>query len=360
MHHEIKSKSLLPAVMMVRARVRGRVQLSRLLLATISRGVTNQHDRIYGLLGMRPEEETTKGTILESYSRSLSETYTAAAAMIMETENSLFLLQQMAVMNRIGYPLVSQAGEYWPTWVPQLHIRNRSWGDRDLSSPVTGVHASNANNGMPAPSIRFTAPGSILHLQGLKIGTVELAYEPLIKNKYITTRVETGDWDTTEVARHFSYLWAPEFIDEHSSREAIIAVADSLVIGGYRQELEDDDKLVKDFGALMQRAWELHSESDRSRLARPQFVQDGQAGSIHDFVENVAGRAPRFGHLKISHGRFGMGPDHVVVGDIVVILLGVNIPMIVRRRGLQHRLMGAAYVSDVMRVSPYCFYVDII
>lgn len=103
MPHTFKSKSLLPATLMIKVRKRGRIPMSRLLIATISRGVTNPHDRIYALSGIEPEEQAAKGSIIESYARPLSQTYTAAAAMIMETENSLPLLEQMAVMNRIGF-----------------------------------------------------------------------------------------------------------------------------------------------------------------------------------------------------------------------------------------------------------------
>lgn len=111
--------------LMIKVRQRGRVPLSRLLIATISRGVTNPHDRIYALLGIRLEEQAAKGSIVESYTRPLSQTYTAAAAMIMETENSLMLLEQMAVMGRIGFPPESLRGEYWPSWVPRLDVVER-------------------------------------------------------------------------------------------------------------------------------------------------------------------------------------------------------------------------------------------
>lgn len=353
---EIKSKRFFPVVMMMkiimRVKTEDGVALSRLLIATISRNVTKQGDRVYGMLGMRRQQDIDRCSIVTSYKGPLSEKYMAAAATIMETENSLLLLEQMAILSRIGYSvrILPSGEEPWPTWVPRLDIEDKSWGDTGLTSPVTGVQPSNAHNHIRAPTIKCTRSASLLHLRGIQIGKVEMTFAPLIKNKFLTTRVENNDWNTTDVARHFSYLWDPPFIPVDHSRETIASLADSLTIGGY-EGLEP--KMIADFGALMSTGWQLLSESDRSTLVRPEFTQEGRGGSIRDFVENVAGRAAHFKHLKISEGRFGMGYDNVRPGDIVVILLGVCVPMIMRREGDSghYQLLGAVYVSGIMRVS---------
>lgn len=343
--------------MMIRIKLRfkqnGGVQLSRLLIATISRGATKNEDRVYGLLGMRPQEEADRGAIVPSYEAHLSARYMEAAATIMETEEHLLLLEQMSILNRIKYTTGSDGTSNWPTWVPRLDVQNLSWGDRNLLAPVTGVQPSNANNGIRATVIRSTLPEGLLHLQGIRVGTVERAFEPLIKNKFLTTSVETHDWNTTDVARHFSYLWAPEWIDQNSTRETIMAVADSLSVGNYQsipmEGVEDNDEtMIKDFGAMMHRGWELHPEEERQNLVVPAFAQEANIGSLRNFVERVAAGANPFRHIKLSEGRFGMGPDTALIGDIVVIFLGVNHPMVLRPKGEHYLMLGAAYVSGVM------------
>lgn len=345
-----------PVLVMIRVRNRykleGGVQLSRLLVNSTNRGATKHEDRIYGLLGMRPQEEADRGDIVQSYGEPLGDRYTTAVATIMETERSLLLLEQMAIKNRIGHSTGPQQEQNWPTWVPRLDLQAMNWDDPDLTSAVTGVQPSNANNHLPAPMIRSTPTEGLLHLKGLRVGTVELAFESLVNNQIITTRAaKTNNWIPSEVARHYSYLWAPEFIDDSSSRETIVAVADSLSIGGYLELKDNHRTLIRDFGAMMHHGWELHSDTERNRLVRPDFTQEPNLGSIRDFVENVAGRASRFRHFKMSSNRFGTGPETTMNDDIVVILLGVNTPMIMRPKGQHYSLLGAAYVSEIMQVS---------
>lgn len=56
---------------------------------------------------------------------------------------------------------------------------------------------------------------------------------------------------------------------------------------------------------------------------------------MRGFVDNIGGRTSRLRHLEILDGWFGMGSEHVMVGDVFVVILGVNVPMVMRRKGMR-------------------------
>lgn len=231
----------------------------------------------------------------------------------------------------------------------------RRRGDRGFSSPAAGVHKANASNWTDASMIKSTSRGSLLHLRGVRVGVLERTFGPLCKHSRITMDVPNSIWDTDEVARCYAYLLNdPGFVTKDDDREKVVAIADSLVVGPYRQEEGDEDeRMVKDFPAFIRRVQELRSDSERNRSVLQRVMLQSEGGSFRDFVDNIVGWTSRFRLFNISEDWFGMGPDHVRVGYVLVVPLGVNIPTVMRRKGTRWMQMGAAYVSVVMKVSVF-------
>jgi hypothetical protein len=50
----------------------------------------------------------------------------------------------------------------------------------------------------------------------------------------------------------------------------------------------------------------------------------------------------------MSDGSYGMGPQCMQPGDIVVVLYGGNTPYVLRPKGEDYLFMGEAYVDELM------------
>jgi hypothetical protein len=81
---------------------------------------------------------------------------------------------------------------------------------------------------------------------------------------------------------------------------------------------------------------------------RKEYVLDALSA---DTQKTLQGPDPAYHHRKLfltQKGYLGLGPKHVLQGDIVSILKGGSVPVILRNNNEHVRMIGEAYVHNIM------------
>jgi hypothetical protein len=108
-------------------------------------------------------------------------------------------------------------------------------------------------------------------------------------------------------------------------------------------EDDEDDSRATYYGAFSHLMRELRGESDQ-KLECSAEIESGSL-ILEDNIYLVCDRRRIF---SMSDGSYGMGPQCMQPGDIVVVLYGGNTPYVLRPKGEDYLFMGEAYVDELM------------
>lgn len=294
-------------------------KLSLLLKATLVCECGDPRDKVFALLGLT--EETGQGKLIPDYSKSVSQVYAETIRYLIHTERKL---------NELSFSQPSRQHEL-PTWVPDWSFR----GYPAISSLYLKdlYHASGASS----PITRFSDNLSTLTARGAIIDHIKVVDTTNFEE---TTVLDGVDKIENTVLRALAEVLTPEVNpDDLSDAFWRTLIANSTLFAESPAPAIDGLK----FQIL------------RGQVAVP---TDFEVDTMESFSRRVAYTWPllpniitklRNRRLFITRsGRMGIGPSHMQEFDQVCILMGSDMPLILRDENEHHRFIGDSYVHGIM------------
>ncbi|KAK4610570.1 Heterokaryon incompatibility protein 6, OR allele [Fulvia fulva] len=301
------------------------------LSMTMYLGATDPRDKVYGILGLLRSVGNDTFKLTSSYEASLRDVYTKATKLAIHADGLAAVeLAQGLVPVSEGQELESDDSP-WPSWVPHYNWRDyRPGGSPAMPDLPLQIGAA----GSEPLRLRFdddnadiltlggcvvdtiTKLGSILDMD-LILSASRIAKEvsdcramvPLVPDlDFALTMVQGLDYNRTRPSEHIMNQF-PAFAQECRAK----------LTGQCHAELLHDDDSLTYFSNI---AWDY-------------------ANTI-----NVHSRNRRF--FVTEKGYMGTSFPKTQVGDKVCILYGSTMPFVLRKVEERWRLLGTAYVHDIM------------
>jgi hypothetical protein len=302
-----------------------------LLMLHTSKLSTNPHDKVYGLMGIASDgssfgpidyERSPRATFIHVARRIISNTKKLNMICLSQNDDNLYLL---------------------PSWVPD-------WERRKLypSHRVVGLHIRQPPfkaSGDTHANAKFLEDGEVLLTDGYVVDTITTAARPfyldgpesevtptlMAFHNWFTVFVSNAGTDTLEVfARTFcGGAWYPrysEFEKDLSRRLTFFFGLIQKLLPGLLQDGNPVQHLVED------------NQLTREVLeAREYAMVSAAALRMH---------AKRF--ILTRTKLAGLAPQEAKEGDKIVVLLGCDFPVVLRRIGNYWKLIGEVYVDGIM------------
>lgn len=302
----------------------------RMLLQEAWKGeleATNPLDLIYALLNLASDHAELGINV--DYTVSPVELYTQATRAIYEKGD----LALMAYCN--GVP------KHLPSWVPNF-TGERGWIPlrEHCGNAWEGTSAFDASKGSEA-NISFDASNSrVLKIEGILVDTVNFVDVPRLGISVNSVTPDSRRHMVHWIRQSFDYIKEVEceaYPDTKSRKEAAwrTPILDHFRLGQgtHRAGAEAE----KGYDALLSKDIETQdTDPALKRLANIYFSQMMSASN---------GTIP----FRTNKGYIGIGPASVEQGDLAVVLLGCEVPFLLRKENaVTYRLVGEAYVHGVM------------
>lgn len=309
--------------------------LLELLSSHMAKGATLQHDKVYGIVGVSADRDSF-GKI--DYSRSVRDTFIHTARHIISTTGRLDVIcMQQNDDNVHGLP----------SWVTDWERRNLFPAHR-----VMGLRyrtPSFAASGALPSTVSFSNNGEILTAAGFLIDTIRAVSEPLY--------VHGPESDVLPTLEKF-HNWWDLFIHSIGSSPEDLAVFQRTFCGGaWAPSYSEGDfkenqsqRLALFFGLTRRLLPHLVSVEPPIPWTKLVDVEedDFQERQERAMVSSAALRM-HAKRLVISDTKLtGLAPQLAEVGDRIVVLLGCNFPVVLRKVDSYWELIGEIYVDGIM------------
>ena len=304
---------------------------------------SDPRDKVFGLLGLHSQKRNVRkdGAGFPDYSLSTLAVYRAATrAAIMESRG-------LSILEGVDKRLRSIDGEadreHFPSWVPHL-----DWAYDELkgSRPsVYQVSARNADNSVPMVLDEAQTDNNVLSLHGIEVGEVVLSLHGMRRTSASklhesSAQILCGLW---VAARHTLSARADA---ETAQKFAVTMISGANVISN---DYQTDEQLLSSSKAFrLQHVLRWQEGADERELVTDAFVShDDSRLYLHTAAVNGMNRKS----FITGNGLMGLGPLSMADGDRVCVLFGGKVPFILRPHGETWKLLGGAYVHDLMEVS---------
>jgi hypothetical protein len=291
------------------------------------RNATDSRDKVYGLLSLVAPKEAA--TIIVDYEASVGQAFAGTVFSIVGLHSRLTALAFVSHMQDFQY------GNPIPSWAP-------NWSDCRLAM----------NIGYPEESCPFrSSAGELVRRSDIKdMGSPILPLTGIV-------------YETVSDVQDVNYPNLPDFNyhgDIHPFVTAMKTVsalenpeaqwrklartlnAGEAAAGIYISNLDDAGEAAF-YGGFIHLMAKMRGASEEELKQYEEY----EAASInfHEgaFVTSTFRRV-----FLMSNGSFGMGPQCMAPGDIIVTLYGGNTPYVLRPTGEYYLFMGQAYVDEIM------------
>ncbi|KAH8751883.1 heterokaryon incompatibility protein-domain-containing protein [Hyaloscypha finlandica] len=288
-------------------------------------------DRVYALLGLL--DAKIRDRVYVDYKKPVEEVYTEFTKLIIESSRSLEVLVD-AGLCRGSSPC--------PTWVQDWNLRQP---ESKQPSPLSYRSYSACHSVRPL---------------GTMIGDhCELAIRGVDVDSVLATVEVPGDDLLADCKHHMTgakglYAWKKYFKDYptgcdplHAWIRTVCADMDGTDIKARRLSPE----LVKAY-EIQHRFWESPEEDQR-------LIMRAQGNDIEEWSESLLAIKNRFGLAVIfasvnrtffisRKGYMGMGPEIMEKEDMICVILGCNVPLVLRKVRDHYLLVGECFVWGLM------------
>jgi hypothetical protein len=297
----------------------------RMLLQEAWKGgleATNPLDHIYALLNLA-SDQAELGIIVD-YTVSPVELYTQATRAIYEKGD----LALMAYCNHVPKSL--------PSWVPNF-TGDRGWIPlrEHCGHAWEGTSAFDASKGSKAAISFDDSESRVSEIEGTLVDTVNFVDVPRAKVSVNSVTPDNRRHMVHWIRQSFDYIRDVEceaYPDAKSRKEAAWRTP---ILGHFRLGKGTEragPEAEKGYDALLSEDENTH-EPALKRLADIYFSQ-------------MMGASIPF---RTTKGYIGMGPASAEPGDSVVVVLGCEVPFLLRKEdAASYRLVGEAYVHGIM------------
>ncbi|KAH6642310.1 heterokaryon incompatibility protein-domain-containing protein [Boeremia exigua] len=302
---------------------------------------SDPRDKVYGLLGiLRQRSAYNPEAISVDYSKSVAQVYTDTALEILRTNNNLEVLDHVANAED------SEPDTEFPTWVPRWDLP-RGWVlflDDDMDSFRSTCSAVlRTDNQVPNS---WSVQGNRLLVSGCRYGQVSSVLS-LKGTEQEATISEL--WRDTQASRMSCF----------DSQEELFAMARTFAVGQIRHGLhfdtandEQKEMFMADFLAF------IHHFVPRCSPKCPGASEDScytidangtrRAGSAERYASIFQYSCSRRKLFQTTQEAFGVGPDYLHAGDLIVGLIGGSSPFALRPQGDNYLMIGSVYIDMLM------------
>ncbi|EXJ91902.1 hypothetical protein A1O3_00452 [Capronia epimyces CBS 606.96] len=365
-----------------------RFSLSQLLSLTRQFDCQDDRDRVYGLLGI-PMTDNASKNIVPDYNKSSTEVYIELAQEIIRHSLSLNLLSSVqrhytSFWDHYYQPREQDFDENAPSWVPQWHVVFAQ--TLALLSP----HPSFAASAREPVKVRSCAESTKLTLRGVILDRIS-AFERSNFRDFWRGERPSEFWGRHRVVESLETI-----LKEASLTKRKIEGIAMTITGGknwYGLPVQDLSIHLADFAKCLLKEglvwslkmtafgssyadssndWETIRSDDSDKELAPRWIKPGdlsigsastsssdivtlevleelsRGGNADRFLDATATTCVRRARFTTGSGLIGVGPEALVVNDLVCVLYGGDVPFIIRPKGTAFELIGECYIRDLM------------
>ena len=314
-------------------------ELVKLFAESRETNVADARDRVYGQLGI-VSAILQQDSISADYALDTKQVYTNFAFSLMENCRSLQILNQASRQYNSIQAL--------PTWVPDWTSRYNFESEKTRLSQIFGWFKATGSQPMPAPQLAAPTTSALLGVRGHMLGVVKMVgsvCEPSPIGPYQIRLM--SEWsslfglahatvDCTSVRNAPDLTGLPTNVNPRFAATMLRGVLWQGENGQEARRLENDEEAIPAFEAIM----EAYAGGQMPfELQESWVTYMGGILNTRFFVD--------------SKGRPGMGPPHCEPGDVLMLLLGGNVPYALRKSKDQtqanlYTYVGECYVHGVM------------
>jgi hypothetical protein len=272
--------------------------LLRLLAKRRGVGATDPRDLIYSLLGVARNARD----IQPDYSKPINDVFTSVTRNIIQTRRDL------KVLGRVLEPSTQL-----PTWVPDWRTRPYDWAFSFLTASLYNA------TGSSRVSLEQLGEQNKLHLQGIRIDSIEI----------FTEAVGYKEWKN--VVRHASSSFRTrdgwDITYSHTAEPLEVA---------FVRTCSADKQWIEGHG------WERW-------MGEPFNYRNERVSKFDAMKDQPSDPSTEHRQFFITKNhRIGLAPLHAQKGDVVCLLLGGEVPLLLREAGDEYEFVGECYVHGLM------------
>ena len=302
---------------------------------------TNPRDMIYGLLGILCKfSDFDPARIGVNYSKTLAEVYIDTAVEIIRVSRDLELL------SHVSHPKICHFEPSFPSWVPR-------W---DRERTALGVPSSSENRfrlNYPATLEDRNSRSNFYRVEGGKLFAYGTRYNEVNSVTFLSN---------SEVALATSRYWnvaREALLPCGEVQEQMLVVARTLTTGyiGFPYEFSagtasQRNQFIADFLDF------IHSIMAKCSIICPGVANGDHYSMTADRITYTGSRKRYVDELtkickgrllfQLANGNWGVGPDCMREGDIIVAFFGGTAPYALRCEGQEYRFLGPVYIDGLM------------
>lgn len=289
--------------------------------------VSEQRDRVFGMLGLKQWRNGLPMLLTPDYQKPTADVFRDAARYALEEDRTLFIWRNISWRSTAD-------SDSALTWVPPFY---RSFSDdEDPATLATIFRCHGVNEKLSSAEFNNSLDPDILEVSGFNVcdvNNVSSIYSLDVTNK--------------SKALHHLEDWLSEvnsLLDRVALSEKTLETV--IVAGVNHGMVKATDKDISAFAEferllLLENRWptplgSVSLEVDESELSASQYA--------HSFVRACDNRRV----FVTKSGYIGLGPKIMRDGDVVVVLYGGHTPYILRPSGNEYRLLGECYAHGIM------------
>ncbi|KAN0099553.1 HET domain containing protein [Hyaloscypha variabilis] len=311
---------------------------------------TDPRDKIYGLLGLAADRDQLKEFgVLPDYTRSCQDVYTSVAAALLRQGH----------ISTLSLCQVSKVQRGLPSWVPD-------WS-KPLGDPLQGTSTDHMT-----PDPQFNASGSLLQKVPIFSSTGSNMSVSLSGFIYDEIHDLGATWaDFLSQGTHSPFLSAKAFLEElvrlsflreksfkdlkeRISNAARTAVAETGYndsgrwgrIGNLRYHIAMSLMMIR------------NNSLSETNLLNSEFLELIKSDGIQTGIDiimagkycgEIGAKSHKRKPFVTAKGHLGLGPDNIKPGDVISVLIGNQVPFVLRKiiEG-KYQVVGEAYVDGIM------------
>lgn len=329
-----QSRNLMTKARYRRARAQGTgLRLQELLINNVSCFAKDPRDMIFSVLGLATDV-TDAAELTVDYQKPVEQVYTDLVK---------FQVRKYESLDIICASKCPKKQAHLPSWVPD-------WSNlRENTSVILpsfehdpykhGRYVYRAS-GDTKPNARFLEQDKTLSVSGIFFDTILKMGESTDDFESLT-RLILEPWQQLALelileSGHDEYVVRGESVLDAFNR----TITADLTRSGHRaQDGQKGLEVLKETGHVIPESYRQHQGlSDEERL---RFWQN-------DSLIAVALRASRRRFIVTKKGYLGLAPPNSKLGDAVVIILGLSVPAILRRKDQAWHFVGESFITGIM------------
>jgi hypothetical protein len=340
--------------------------LSRLVQMTLPTLATNPRDKVYALLAFLPPERTS---IIVDYSKSVSQVYTDFVLSEIKASGKLSTFRMLQPTS--AHEFIQEI----PSWVPDLttmttshsYLKTESWGSFDAAEGNAAVYTVSEDlKKLCVDGIRYCV---IKEVEDGAFGKLVDSYRDSVKEVFCRwfalakTKCVGSSWLSPKGFNIPQIFFRAISYDESNTRPSASSasrhktgkqLADKVLSYICWQQTQDGLQfpsyelapLISSYSAVP--GSDLQSWLPDSGYPLELGIDNIMGFTAESFATDfwIVARSSTF--FMTEEGYMGIGPIGARPGDIVCVLLGADVPMILRPQGSDFAVLSPCYMYGIM------------